>query len=36
MTNVSEIAFHKRYDSYSLEEGGGGGGGRNHLILNIK
>lgn len=27
MTNVSEIAYHKRYDSYSLEEGGGGGGG---------
>lgn len=26
MTNVSEIAYHKRYDSYSLEEGGGGGG----------
>lgn len=25
MTNVSEIAYHKRYDSYSLEEGGGGG-----------
>lgn len=35
MTNVSEIAYHKRYDSYSLEEGGGGGGG-NHLIPNIK
>lgn len=34
MTNVSEIACHKRYDSYSLEEGGGGGG--NHLIPNIK
>lgn len=33
MTNVSEIACHKRYDSYSLEEGGGGG---NHLIPNIK
>lgn len=31
MTNVSEIAYHKRYDSYSLEEGGGGGGGEKPL-----
>lgn len=31
MTNVSEIAYRKRYDSYSLEEGGGGGGGEKPL-----